>query len=285
VFALGVLAYELTTQTRAFQGPSELETMRRTIHGEIDLPSKRIPGYPPALEDVVMTALANDPADRFQDANAMRLALEQVARELGLTLGDAPVIRALENLFPPRPEPWFVGGESAIEDDAAASVSMSEPSIEIVSSPHSSSRMRFARGSQMESSVDLPQGLPSPSASMDLAVDPTTLRFERAAQHVVDASGSMSMSITIPVSRVRFRRPARGGSISVPNKSASVIDDAEPTLRDHVEPVKVLATPEHDRPTHVIAVPRFRRQIAVLAIMAACAICAALLATLLSSGT
>ena len=35
VFALGVLAYELTTQTRAFHGSSQFETVHRTVHGEV----------------------------------------------------------------------------------------------------------------------------------------------------------------------------------------------------------------------------------------------------------
>ena len=56
-----------------------------------------------------MTALEPDPDDRFQDADAMRVALEQIARELGLALGSTALIRALERLFPPRPEPWFAG--------------------------------------------------------------------------------------------------------------------------------------------------------------------------------
>lgn len=209
VFALGVLAYELTTQTRAFPGASEFESMRRTIHGEVDPPAKRVANYPPALEDVVMTALANDPADRFQDANAMRLSLEQVARELGMTLGDEPVIRALEKLFPVRPEPWFESDEPAADDETSG-VSFSEPSIVIT--PRTATKQRIARGTENSEAITDSTGEPSnvqSLASYDLTRDPpaelTTTPFERASQ---PANEPLMAASTSPApARVRRSTP------------------------------------------------------------------------------
>lgn len=216
VFALGVLAYELTTQTRAFHGATEFETMRRTIHGEIEAPSQRVADYPPALEDVVMTALATDPDDRFQDADAMRVALEQIARELGATLGDAPVIRALEKLFPPRLEPWFVGVDSENDDETTASLSNSEPLIMIA--PRTSTKVRLARGTENPEAKAEPRGefeqlraelqaIPEPIPSTDtreLALDLATEPFERST-HGPDPS--LAAAPTAPIStRARIRR-------------------------------------------------------------------------------
>ncbi|HEX5064187.1 MAG TPA: protein kinase [Kofleriaceae bacterium] len=147
VFALGVLVYELTTQTRAFQADTHFETMHRTMQGQVEAPSKRVPDYPAALEDVVMTALELDPDDRFQDAESMRVAFEQIARELGLALGDAPVMRALESLFPMRPEPWLAGAALSEVDDEDDD-SMSEPLIMFV--PPTPTRQRLARGTEHE---------------------------------------------------------------------------------------------------------------------------------------
>jgi len=190
VFALGVLAYELTTQSRAFFAESQFEMMRRAMHGEIEPPSRRVAGYPPALEDVIMTALEVDPDDRFQDAEAMRVALEQIARELGLVLGDAPVIRALERLFPPRPEPWLIGAMPAGEDETAPLSTSSEPVIMVVGAaresgppdpgPRTPTTVRLARGTDA-----LPQrpettssAVPEPNAGID-TFDFTTQPFER----------------------------------------------------------------------------------------------------------
>jgi serine/threonine-protein kinase len=124
VFSLGVLAYELTTQARAFHAPSQFETMQRTLHGEITPPSKVVPGYPTSLEDVIMTALEVDPDDRFQDAEAMRSALDLVARELGLAIGAGPVIKVLQELFDQHSEPWLVPEDVTPE--------ISDPSIVVV---------------------------------------------------------------------------------------------------------------------------------------------------------
>src|SRR5688572_8613324 len=51
VFALGVLLYELTTQTRAFRGNNEYESVQRIVAGDVVPPCKVSPGYPPELED------------------------------------------------------------------------------------------------------------------------------------------------------------------------------------------------------------------------------------------
>jgi serine/threonine-protein kinase len=108
VFALGVLTYELTTQTRAFHGSSDFETMEKTLRGEVRPPTQVVPGFPRELEDVILTALEVDPDDRFQDAEAMRQALDQVARELSLVVGAKPVIAALETLFERPSDPWIL---------------------------------------------------------------------------------------------------------------------------------------------------------------------------------
>ncbi|MBV8757204.1 MAG: protein kinase [Deltaproteobacteria bacterium] len=214
VFALGVLAYEMTTQTRAFHGPSEFETMRRTFHGELEPPSRRLAGYPPALEDIVMTALATDPADRFQDSDAMRFALEQVARELGATLGDDPVIRTLDRLFPPRPEPWFTAAQEHEQDDTTAAASISEPQIVISHSTPTTGRL--ARGTADPSPKEASElehlraellAIPDPVPAPDTR-ELTTRPFERTASPVVDPMLAAAATAPIHTARARARRTA-----------------------------------------------------------------------------
>ena len=263
VFALGVLAYELTTQTRAFHGPSQFETIRRTIHGEIDPPSRRVAGYPASLEDVVMTALAPDPADRFQDAEAMRVALDQVAREIGATLGDAPVIRALERLFPPRPEPWFAGAD--IEDDDEPTAPLpddSEPLILI--QPHTSARMRLARGTEnpegsAASSTQLDQlqielqAIPEPMPA-PVALDLTTRPFERSSQRAIDPQ--LAAAETVPIStrgRVRI-------SSVLPLPPTPVTPTPFPAISAVIAKPSIEAPPEPITPrvTERVRAPRLR---------------------------
>ncbi|MBZ0233012.1 MAG: serine/threonine protein kinase [Deltaproteobacteria bacterium] len=107
VFSLGVMLYELTTQTRAFPAASELEIAHRIVRGEVTPPSVAVAGYPTELEDVVMSALARDPDERFGDADAFGHAINYAASHLGVALGPAAVSRVIGQLFGSRPEPWL----------------------------------------------------------------------------------------------------------------------------------------------------------------------------------
>jgi eukaryotic-like serine/threonine-protein kinase len=115
VFALGAVLYELVTMTRAFRGKSDLETVTRIKHGAIEPPSQVMPAIAPELEQIILCALQADPATRFQDADAMRRALEVHARRENIALGDSAVIKVMEVLFEHRREPWVIADEDTTE--------------------------------------------------------------------------------------------------------------------------------------------------------------------------
>lgn len=72
IFALGIVMYELTTVSRLFKGENDYITMNRIATGDIPSPTKKRPDYPPALEAILMKALAAlDPIDRYQTAGEM----------------------------------------------------------------------------------------------------------------------------------------------------------------------------------------------------------------------
>lgn len=77
VFALGCVLYLATTGRRPFFGDDAGTIITRIMHGEYARPSSLVPGYPPALEAIVLRALATDPNARFQTADEMRTALEE----------------------------------------------------------------------------------------------------------------------------------------------------------------------------------------------------------------
>jgi eukaryotic-like serine/threonine-protein kinase len=77
LFALGIVLYSITTGKHPFRGTNPAETVRRICdEAPPALPSSVVPGYPPALERVVMKALEKDPDARFSSASEMLRALE-----------------------------------------------------------------------------------------------------------------------------------------------------------------------------------------------------------------
>ncbi|MBK9030560.1 MAG: serine/threonine protein kinase [Myxococcales bacterium] len=99
VFALGIVLYELTTQRRAFRTDSDFATMDRIVNGRIDRPTSFDPTYPRELEDILMTALATEIADRYPTAEALRAALVAYAQRTGAVATLAEVAACMAQVF------------------------------------------------------------------------------------------------------------------------------------------------------------------------------------------
>ena len=111
VFAIAILLWELSVGQRLYDGKSELAIMKSIVEHDATRPSELSPNYPPELERIVRKGLARRPADRFQSAEELQLALEAFAREHRLALSPVGLQRYLRELVG---EP-----RSAIEDIAA----------------------------------------------------------------------------------------------------------------------------------------------------------------------
>jgi len=78
VFALGICMYESLVGKTLFGRKTEVETMRAILEGEPPPPpSQRRPDVPPALDSIIMGALARSRRDRWQSAADVQLALER----------------------------------------------------------------------------------------------------------------------------------------------------------------------------------------------------------------
>jgi serine/threonine-protein kinase len=78
LYSLGVTLYELVTGQRPFQADSEYSLMAAQVQQTPRPPIEIRSDLPPALNELILKAMAKDPAWRFQSADAFRNALSSV---------------------------------------------------------------------------------------------------------------------------------------------------------------------------------------------------------------
>ncbi len=76
IFAFGLVLYEMLTGQHPFEGKSAASVMAAILDREPAPISTLKPTTPPALEKVVLTCLAKDPAERWQSVRELKHALE-----------------------------------------------------------------------------------------------------------------------------------------------------------------------------------------------------------------
>jgi len=78
IFAAGIILYESLTGRRLFKGATDIQTIERVRRCDVKPPSFLNPACPPELDDILLKALARDPARRFQTAVEMAEALDDL---------------------------------------------------------------------------------------------------------------------------------------------------------------------------------------------------------------
>ncbi|MFT3839237.1 MAG: protein kinase [Myxococcaceae bacterium] len=98
-FALGIVLWELLTQRRLFNKPSDAEVLRAVMECNIPRPSTVAPDVPAELEDVVLKALEKDPARRYKDCGEFGAALEELVERRRLNASATKLGRTLKQMF------------------------------------------------------------------------------------------------------------------------------------------------------------------------------------------
>ena len=80
IFSFGCVLYEMVTGRRAFEGKSQLSVLTAVLEKDPEPIATVQPGTPPALDYLVTTCLAKNPADRFQNAHDLKLQLAWLAK-------------------------------------------------------------------------------------------------------------------------------------------------------------------------------------------------------------
>lgn len=114
VFSLGVILYELVTGARLFWADNDVASLHRVLSGQIVRPRKVRPAVPPAIEELVMSTLAQDPERRLATAGALADAIDDHAATLGALIAPRVIARWVHELLGPREAPW-VGDETVVD--------------------------------------------------------------------------------------------------------------------------------------------------------------------------
>ena len=104
LYSTGVTLYEMVTGRRPFQGDSDYSIMAAHLQQTPVAPIEVVPGVPGALNDIILMAIAKDPAARFQSAAAFRAALASVGPDAAHTVTPAPS-QAAHTIAPAPPPP------------------------------------------------------------------------------------------------------------------------------------------------------------------------------------
>jgi serine/threonine protein kinase len=106
IYSIGTLLYELTVGRVPFTGETEYAVLNQIVNVDVPRPTLFVPTYPPALELIVMRALARDPQYRYTTALELQGSLEDFAHESRLRVSPLVLARLMGTLFPARLEEW-----------------------------------------------------------------------------------------------------------------------------------------------------------------------------------
>ena len=106
VFSVGTILYQLTTGRLPFIDETEPGVRLKISSTDPPRPRDLVPGYAPALEAIVMRALAREPEARFATAMALQTQIEDFAHEHRLRVSPIVLARLMSTLFPARLEDW-----------------------------------------------------------------------------------------------------------------------------------------------------------------------------------
>ncbi|MFZ2491285.1 MAG: protein kinase, partial [Thermoanaerobaculia bacterium] len=105
VFALGSVLFEMLTGTKLFSGESEMSVLDQVREAVVRKPSEVNDEVPPEVDALLMSALAKDPAERYQSAGEMARDIDAILYSFKPTPTSADLAIYLDRLWAPMAEP------------------------------------------------------------------------------------------------------------------------------------------------------------------------------------
>ena len=211
LYSLGVSAYEIFTGKRPFDGTSEYSLMTAHLLQQPRPLFELNPGLPKPLSDVILMALAKDPEQRFQSAEAFRNALRAAAQ------GQAPMPENIlvSNEPPPVAEKTVLAGIPLpmVEGTTLSAAPLATPLFEAAPTEPIATNAGAFDASSVGMATPASVAAASPAATSQPTATPFGSQAPRpsqtaSAQPVTAQSAAVQPSITPPVPAASETRPS-----------------------------------------------------------------------------
>jgi serine/threonine-protein kinase len=155
LYSAGVILYECLTGLRPYDGPDE-EVIRAVAEARVLDPRERAPSLPAPIAEVVMRAMAPEPAARFASAREMREALTRCLLALGASTKERDVSASLAALMEaPDTAPVLVAPREAVPE-----------AIDVTGEPSSGADVALCEVEIIEASGPIRADAPPPMPAM-----------------------------------------------------------------------------------------------------------------------
>lgn len=134
VFSAGVVLYELLTGVLPFDGENQFVVIHQIVGHTPAPPSTLNAEVPAAMDDVIASAMAKNPDERYATAREFGLALRVVAQHMGALSGDqnADVAAELGQIVANRGNRTTVASPAALRDGSSTGIFGPAPDVALV---------------------------------------------------------------------------------------------------------------------------------------------------------
>jgi tetratricopeptide (TPR) repeat protein/TolB-like protein len=123
IFSLGAVLYEMATGIRSFEGESMAMILRAVLQKDPEPPSRLNPNLPSGLDKIFQKALEKEPGKRFQQAEEIRDALQQLRGTGSVRTASLPPLDLQEHR-PRKKLAWMVAAGALVLIFAALALFM-----------------------------------------------------------------------------------------------------------------------------------------------------------------
>ena len=121
IYSLGIVMYEMIAGRVPYDGESPVGIAIQHINGGAVPPSKINPGIPERLEQIILKAMALDPADRYPTATAMLYEMDEFRKTPEVVPVPPPAVDGHTRVIPtntnqtPQPKPKTIAERTAVK--------------------------------------------------------------------------------------------------------------------------------------------------------------------------